>query len=154
MLYQIKMNKWTIKKVKAISRIELTKDLINKFSILNGAKCFSSGIFQNYLVFMPAKKYIKYFSGTTQIDSWKSNGMLEGNIENINKSSDSNLAPKFVDHHSLPDINFNGHCLISNISVPKKVTNIYIPYKLNPQLTNLNTDFTLGNCLFRSVKLT
>ena len=102
---------------------------------------------------MPAKKYIKYFSGTTQIDSWKSNGILEGNIENINKS-DSNLAPKFVDHHSLPDINFNEHCLISNISAPKKVTNVYISYKLNPQLTNLNTDFTLGNCLFRSVKLT
>ena len=118
-------------RVKAISRIELTKDLINKFSILNGAKCFSSGIFQNYLVFMPAKKCIKYFSGTTQIDLWKSSGMLEGNIENINKL-DSNLAPKFVDHYSLPDINFNGHCLISNISVPKKVTNIYIPYKLNP----------------------
>ena len=32
------------KKVKAIS----TKDLINKFSIFNGAKYFSSGIFQNY----------------------------------------------------------------------------------------------------------
>ena len=31
-------------KVKAIS----TKDLINKFSIFNGAKYFSSGIFQNY----------------------------------------------------------------------------------------------------------
>ena len=34
----------------------LTKDLINKFSILNGAKYFSSGIFQNYSVFIPAKK--------------------------------------------------------------------------------------------------
>ena len=79
--------------------------------------------------------------------------MSEENIESITKS-DSNFVPTFVDHHSLPDINFNGHCLISNISVPKKVTNIYIPYKLNPQLTNLNTDFTLGNCLFRSVKLT
>ena len=29
--------------------------MINKFSILNRAKCFSSGIFQNYLVFIPAK---------------------------------------------------------------------------------------------------
>ena len=28
------------KKVKAISTKELTKDLINKFNILNGAKCF------------------------------------------------------------------------------------------------------------------
>ena len=33
------------KKVKAILTKGLTKDLINKFSILNGARCFSSGIF-------------------------------------------------------------------------------------------------------------
>ena len=33
----------------------LAKTLINKFSILNGAKYFSSGIFQNYLVFILAK---------------------------------------------------------------------------------------------------
>ena len=31
----------------------LTKDLINNFSILNGTKYFSLGIFQNYLVFIP-----------------------------------------------------------------------------------------------------
>ena len=43
-------------KVKAISTKELTKDLINKFSFLNGTKYFSSGIFQNYLVFIPANK--------------------------------------------------------------------------------------------------
>ena len=63
----------------------LTKDLINKFSILNGAIYFSSGIFQNYLVFIPAKKYIKYLSGTTWIDLWKSNQMSEEYIENIAK---------------------------------------------------------------------
>ena len=50
--------------------------------------------------------------------------MLEENIENITKS-DSNSAPTFVDHHVLPDINFNGHCLINNISIPQKVINIY-----------------------------
>ena len=92
--------------------------MINKFSIFNKTKYFSSGIFQNYLAFLPAKKYIKYFSGTTRIDSWKSNGMSEENIENITKS-DSNFAPTFVDHHLLPDINFNGHCLTkNNISIP------------------------------------
>ena len=36
---------------------------------------FYSGILQHYLVFIPANKYIKYFSGTTRIDLWKSNGM-------------------------------------------------------------------------------
>ena len=43
------------KKVKAISIDWLTKDLIDKFGIINGAKYFSLGIFQNYLVFIPAK---------------------------------------------------------------------------------------------------
>ena len=57
-------------KVKAISATGLTKDLVNKFSTLNRAKYFSSGIFQNYLAFIPAKKYIEYFSGTTGIDFW------------------------------------------------------------------------------------
>ena len=56
-------------KVKAIPTKGLIKDLINKFSILNGANYFSLGIFQNYLVFIPAKKYIKYCSGTTRINS-------------------------------------------------------------------------------------
>ena len=93
-------------------------------------KYFSSGIFQNYLVFIPANKYIKYFTGTTRIESWKSNGMSEESIENITRSY-IYFAPTFVDHHVLPDINSNGHCLIKNyIPIPKKVINLYISYTL------------------------
>ena len=56
--------------------------------------------------------------------------MSEESIENITKS-DSIFAPTFVNHYILPDINFNGHCLINNnISVPKKVINLYISYIL------------------------
>ena len=52
-------------------------------------------------------------------------------------------------------MNFNEHCLVKgDISIPKKVANLYISYTLGPQLRNLNTYFTLGNCLFGSVKLT
>ena len=80
--------------------------------------------------------------------------MSEENIENVTKS-DSNFAPTFVDHHLLPYIIFNRHCLIKNsIYIPTKVMKLYISYPLNPQLRNLNTDFTLSNCLFGSVKLT
>ena len=43
------------------------------------------------------KEHIKYFSSTTRIDSWKSNGMSEENVENVTKS-DSNFAPTCVDH--------------------------------------------------------
>ena len=138
---------------KAMSTKGLTKYLINKFSILSRAIYFSSGIVQNCLVFTPAKKYIKYLSGTTRIDSWKYNVMSEENIENITRLG-SSFAPTFVDHNILPDMNFNGHCLINNIYIPKKVINMYISYALNPWLRNVKTDFTLHNCLFGSVKLT
>ena len=80
--------------------------MIDKFSVINGAKHFSWGIFQSYLVFTPAIKHIKYFHGTTQIYSWKSNGMSEESIENITEP-DSNFVPTFVDHRSLPDIKVN-----------------------------------------------
>ena len=85
--------------------------MINKLSILNGVNYFFSGIFQNYLVFIPAKKYIKFFSVTNRIDSRKSLGMSEENIENKTKSG-SKFAPTFVDHHLLSDKNFNEQCLI------------------------------------------
>ena len=105
-------------------------------------------------MFIPAKKDIRYFTGTTRIESSKSYGISEERIENITKS-DGNFAPTFDDHCLLPNVNYNGHCLIKiNISIPRKVINPYIPYTPSPQLKKLNTDFTLGNCLFGSVRLT
>ena len=109
-----------------MSTKRLTKDLINKNSILNGAKYFYSGLLQNYFVFIPAKIYIKYFSGTTRIYSWKSNGISEENIENITKS-DGNVAPTFVDHHVLPGINFTGHFL-TNITRHKFYWTLFNKY--------------------------
>ena len=56
--------------------------------------------------------------------------MSEENLENIIKS-DNNFATSFVDDHVLPDINFNGHCLINNnnISILKKSNkSIYLLY--------------------------
>ena len=143
-----------MEKFKAISTKGLTKDLINKYSILNGVKYLYSGILQSYFAFIPAKKYIKYFSGTIQIYSWKSNEISEESIERIAKSN-SLFAPTFVIHFILSDVNFNGHGLINNnISIPKNVIDVYISYILNPWSRDLNTDFTLNNCLLRSAELT
>ena len=109
--------------------------MINKFSILNGAKHFYSGIFQNYLILILAKKYIKYSSGTTWIKLWKINGMSKENMENITKS-----------------------CLINNnISIPKKVRNIYIYIyflHIKSMANRFKYKFALSNCLFGSVELT
>ena len=101
-------------------------------------------------MFIPTKKYIKYFRSTTRINFWKSNALSEESVENITKS-DSNFAPTSVNHHLLPDIYFNGLCLINNnISIPKKVISLYVSYILNPLLRKLKTDFTLNNCLLGS----
>ena len=89
--------------------------MIRKFSILIGAKCFSSGIIQNYLVFIPPNLGAVI-------------GLINGNliecqkhIKNVTKSG-SNFATTFVENHLLPDVSFNGHYLIEdNISIPKKV---------------------------------
>ena len=43
---------------------------------------------------------------------------------------------------------------MNNIYIHKKVISIFVSYTLTPWLRNLNTDFTLNNCLFGSVKLT
>ena len=77
---------------------------------------FLQEYFQNHLVFISAKKYIKSFSGTTRIESWKYNGISKERTENITKS-DSNFAPTFIDHQLLPDLNFNGHCLIKKKTI-------------------------------------
>ena len=81
-------------------------DLINKFSILNGAKYFSLGIVFSIQYLYQLKKRHKIFSGTTQIDSWKSNILLEENIKNITKSK-SNFAQTVVRHHVLLELILN-----------------------------------------------
>ena len=124
--------------------------MINGYKILNGAKYYSSGIFQSYLIFISDEEYIKYSSGTTRIYLRKSNRISEKYIENLTKSN-SSFAPTFVNHHLLLDINFDVHCLINNnIYIAEKLMNLYISYVLNPWLINLYTDFTFNNCLFES----
>ena len=151
MLVEYELNELSTK-VEAVTTKGLTKDLTNKYKILSGGKYFSSGILQNYLVFISAKKYFKFFSRTTQNYSRKSNGMSEESIENIT-TSNNNLAPTSINSSLLPDIMFNGHCLINNISNPK-VINLNISHTLDTWSRDLNTDFTLNSCLFVSVKLT
>ena len=99
------LNKLT-KKVKAISKKGLIKDFINKFSIFNVANYFSSGLFQNCLLFIPVKKHSKHFNAITKIDSSKFNGISVQSIENIIKS-DNNFNTTFVYHHLLFDMTLN-----------------------------------------------
>ena len=60
--------------------------------------------------------------------------MPEENIQSVTKP-DCNFIPTFVNHDVLPDINFNGHCLINN--------NIYISKKDNKSIYFLHTKSTI-----------
>ena len=54
--------------------------------------------------------------------------MSEESLENITKSGNY-FAPISVNYYPLPHVKFNGYCLIINdISIPKKVINLYVSY--------------------------
>ena len=109
----------------------------------------SSGALQYFLIFSSNKKYFTFFTKTSQqVLSWKSKGFPEESIENIT-TSDSNFVPTLINYHPLPDIKFNGHCLINNNNDTSLNTiNLYISYTLDWWSRDLSRDFTLGNCLF------
>ena len=74
-------------------------------------------------------------------------------IENITKTENTFVLTLI--NHSLLYIKFNRHCLINNnISIPRKIINMYISYIIDTWKKDLNTDFKLGNCLLASVELT
>ena len=121
----------------------MTKDLINGYKIVNGAKYFSSGTLQNHLIYFSYKKYFRFFTNTCKILLWKSIGLSEESIENIT-ASESNFAPTLTSYYPLPDIKFNGQCLINNNNDPSLgAVNLYICYTLGRWSRDLNTDFTL-----------
>ena len=69
-------------------------------------------------------------------------------------TSDSSFALKSIDSYPLPDIEFNGHFFINNNNGTfLGAVNLYNCYTLDRWSRDLDTDFTLRNCLFRSVKL-
>ena len=59
------------------------KDLINKYSIPNGAKYFSSNGLQNYLVFVSTSDNLEYVSNNSnKIESKNSIGTSSESIKN------------------------------------------------------------------------
>ena len=75
----------------------LTKDLIGKYIILNGAKYLSSDGMQHYLVFILTRciNWISEDSSDSKIEWWRSTGMSQESIKNRH-TSDISLPPKLI----------------------------------------------------------
>ena len=130
--------------------------MINKYSILNGAKYFSSNGLQNDLVFISNRciEFISNDSDNTELCS--STGMSQKSIKNQH-TSDINFSPKMIDNYILNGrVRFKGICLkqVSVSFLHRKVVNLYISHELDTWSKDLNTVFTLGNCLIGAMKLT
>ena len=106
MSYQIKLKQY---------QQRINKGNKNGYKILNTAKYLSSGIIQNYLIYLSTKKICTFFTNTSKVLSWKSKWLSEESTRNIT-ASDSHFAPTFINYYPLPDIKFNGQYLVKNIN--------------------------------------
>ena len=91
-----------------------------------------------------------------KIKMWISTGMSEETIKNPH-TSDITFSPELTDNLSrISRVKFKG-IFLKQDSVSflhKKVVNSYISYTLDTWSKDLNTNFTLGNCLLGAIKLT
>ena len=65
--------------VKLTSTNGLTRDLINGYSIFNGAKYFVEDESQNYLIFQSLFRYLKTSANNIAM-TWKSKGLADESI--------------------------------------------------------------------------
>ena len=109
-----------------------------------------------YLLYEYKAFSFKYTSG--KINLWKSTGLN-------NYSRDSDMAAASVATTSLPPLIDNGRMSVRlegvyfkqmRLSRPNNdnIVNIYIVYLINPISNSRNTDYTVQNALFGSVKIT
>ena len=142
------------KNAKIISTNGLTTDMINKYKVLNRAKCFSLNGLQNYLVFQLFISHFLTKNGT--IYSLKSKEMSKESITPPCTTGEG-FYPEIIGlHGSKYELKFKEMCLKQNIVsfLHKDIVNLYATYKLGAWSEDLNTDFTLGNWLYGAVKLT
>ena len=112
---------------------------------------------QNYLVFLPLRKYFKLNSVVGAADyvlSWQSKGLSNESIK-LPTTTDNSLTPELSYYGTKTKIKFTRSFLkqSSHTFTHKKVVNIYIVYELAASSSH-NSDPTIKNCLFGAVTLT
>ena len=108
-----------------------------------------------YLIFQPIHKTATTFSGVPDpIPEWKCKGLSNEKIMTPHTTNKS-LSIKLVWYNSRIKLKFGGSCLKQDKATftPKNVVSLFV-YELDTWSRDLNTDFTLKNCLFGSVMLT
>ena len=127
-------------------------------SYFKGKQYFDEGSGkQNYLVFLPMKKYFKLNSIVNVIDrvlSWQSKPISNESIKPPT-SSNYSLNPRLSYYGTKIRVRFTGSYLKqqNHTFTHEKIVNIYIVYELGAS-TSHSSDSTIKNCLFRAITLT
>ena len=127
----------------------------NYFSYYRRKQYFDEGSGkQNYLVFLPIKKYFKLNLVVNTADyvlSWKSKGLSNESIKTPT-TTDNSLTPELNYYGTKTKIKFTGSCLkqSSHILTHKKIVNINIVYELAASSSH-DSNPTIKNCLFGAV---
>ena len=127
-------------------------------SYFKGKQYFDEGSGkQNYLVFLPMRKYFKLDSIVGVIDyvlSWQSKGLSNESIKPSTTSNNS-FNPTLNYYGTKTRAQFIGSCLkqSSHIFTHKKIVNIYDVYELAASSSH-TSDTAIKNCLFGAVTLT
>ena len=130
----------------------------NDLSYYHGKQYFDEGSGkQNYLVFLPLRKYFKLNSVAGVADyvlSWQSKGLSNESIKPPTTTNNS-LTPGLNYYGTKTKIKFTRSCLkqSSQILTHKNIVNIYIVYELAASSSH-NSDPTIKNYLFGAVTLT
>ena len=126
-------------------------------SYFKGKQYFDEGSGkQNYLVFLPFRKYFKLNSVVGVVDhvlSWQSKGISNESFKST-AISDNTINPRLNYHGTKTRVQFTGSCLKQPdyIFTYEKVPNIYIVYELRASTSHIS-DPKVKNCLFGAVKL-
>ena len=111
---------------------------------------------QNYLVFLPMRKYFKLNSVVNVVDhvlSWRSKGISNESIKPPTTSNYS-LNPRLNYYGTKARVQFTGSSLKqpNHTFTNEKIVNIYIVYELGASTSHTN-DPKIENCLFGAVTL-
>ena len=104
---------------------------------------------QNYLVYQPLSSY--FISKNGRIGSWQSKRMLKQGVKH-STATDISFDLEITYKYGHGRVKFKRICLKQDIIV--YMFNLYIAYELDKWWRYLNTNFTVGNCLFGIAKLT
>ena len=132
-------------------KILLLENELEKYSPLNryflGKSYFEDDGKQNYLIFQPMSRYLKFVTNSQNISSWRSKGLSDKEIKVV-----SGLYPSVNYVNKKLCLKFEGICLVQTkvTYTHKDIVNIYFVYEIGATTRN-SYDLKLINGLFGAV---